>query len=94
MYTKLHNLTVRFKHIPDQGLTECAIETETEGMSIGARAKCSANDQFNKATGRKLALLRAMKEYGLNRNQRWHEWEAYRTMTKVPRWPQTTLNIR
>lgn len=94
MFTKLHNLHVKFRHNPEQGVTECYAPTENESMFVGARAKCSKNDTFSKVKGRKLALLRLMKAVGLTRSQRFVEWEAYRLMTKTPRWPRTEMNKR
>ena len=48
MFTKLHNLHVKFRHNPEQGVTECYAPTENESMFVGARAKCSKNDTFSK----------------------------------------------
>jgi len=93
MFTKLHNLQVKFRHDRTAGLTECIIPTE-EDVYIGARAKCSRADNFCRETGRRLSLLRAMKLIGLTREQRFNEWEAYRKGSPKPKWPRTELAVK
>lgn len=93
MFTKLHNLQVKFRHVPIEGVTECIVP-KGEDNYIGARSKCSHKDNFCRETGRKLALLRVMKQVGLTREQRFNEWEAYRKMSPKHRWPRTELAIK
>jgi hypothetical protein len=69
-------------------ITFCHIDRENSehaGPRIGAAA-CSPNDQHNKDVGRKIALQRAMEHRGMNKATRTKIWEAYRNLTKVPRW--------
>lgn len=89
---KLHNLTVKFKHNPINKSTICLISTEAGTIEAGA--KRGRKDSFNRDTGRKISLLRAMQLAKLPREQRFDEWEAYRCMTKEPRWQPTILNSR
>lgn len=89
---KLHNLNVKFNHNPIEKSTTCKILTEKN--QYYGMACCGKKDSFNKATGRKLSLLRAMQNLGLSRVERFQEWDAYRCMTSKPRWNPTILNSR
>lgn len=60
---------------------------EADALSVGVgMAMCSPNDTYDKEFGRKLSLTRALAGSTLNKVQRMIIWEAYRTMTKTPRW--------
>lgn len=54
-------------------------------IAVGT-AKVSHKDAYDKDKGRRISLARAMKKAGFDRVLRTRVWEAYRTMTKVPRW--------
>ena len=47
------------------------------GGGTPGEAWCSAEDQFNKETGRKIALTRALKNAGFDKPARSLFWEAY-----------------
>lgn len=49
----------------------------TEAIVARAYARCAKRDNFNLEAGRKLALTRALKSYGLTRDQRGLVWSAY-----------------
>jgi len=55
-------------------VTTCIIEAmndKEERKVLGTgKAFCNKNDNFNKSTGRKLALLRALKDAGINKEDR------------------------
>lgn len=70
------------------------------GIITNATARCSHKDRFDKEKGRRISLDKALRsprmktflrsDGPLNEDQqrkfRAQIWEAYRTMTKVPRW--------
>jgi len=64
----------------------CSVEKLDDENVTVAIAECSAKDHFNKDTGRKLSLLRALQNANVPKKERKEIWEAYRTMTKKPRW--------
>ncbi len=95
MFKTLHSVRVKFKHDAVNKITEAIIDVPNVETLIGGRARCSANDSFCKETGRRISLLRAMQDAKLSKNQRVLEWEQYRIMTKIPRWPNPcTLKLR
>jgi len=49
-------------------------------MAYG-KARCSLEDQYNKETGRKISLARALKDGKYDSDQRTKIWEAYWTKT-------------
>lgn len=55
-----------------QAFPRCSAVGVVEGV-----AKCSPRDQFAKATGRKLALARALRTLGVQRDVRRGVWQAY-----------------
>ena len=67
-------------------VTICEIEGEittdtgkpTYFIAATGRASCSYNDQYNKETGRKLALKRALVDGEFSREDRTKFWAAYR----------------
>lgn len=69
--------------------------TKEQISTFSAVSKCSPRDNFNKEVGRKLALSRALESETaraiLTKEDRKNVWEAYRTLTKNPRW-MTKLN--
>lgn len=52
-------------------------EGKTDAIVARTRATCAHGDTFRKEAGRKLALARALKQYGLTRVQRTSVWLAY-----------------
>ena len=64
---------------------QCVIENDTNPIGVGV-SLCSPNDTYDKEFGRKLALTRAVAASELPWKVRASIWEAYRNMTKVPRW--------
>jgi len=94
MFKQLNKISVRFRHDSVKGITESIISIPGREEMIGARARCSVNDNYCKESGRKLSLLRAMQSANINRADRFLEWEQYRLMTKTPRWPATTLDSK
>lgn len=68
--------------------TVCIIFNKTgEIISTGFTLK-TKNDEFNKDTGRRLSLKRALEERKeiFSKYKRGEFWEEYRLMTKAPRW--------
>ena len=59
-----------------KGITECYIEKEEDYsiLAIG-HSSCTPNDCFCKETGRKIALIRAVKD--LPKSERKKIWECY-----------------
>ncbi len=53
-------------------------------LLYSANTVCSPNDIDNKDTARKISLQRAIKLFG--KDTRIKFWEAYRVMTKTPKW--------
>jgi hypothetical protein len=69
----------RYAH-PKWGVTytECVIQPNAASIECYVRvARCCELDQFNKETGRKLSLARAMKRAGLSKADRACVWSAY-----------------
>jgi len=52
-----------------------------EGVAI-----CSKKDNFSKERGRKLAMLKAMKDAGIQKSERALIWEVYRNLKSGGRW--------
>lgn len=52
-------------------------EGKTDAIVARTRATCAHGDTFRKEAGRKIALARALKQYGLTRVQRTSVWLAY-----------------
>ena len=62
------------------GSTTCIITPEDEqedAIGILGVAWCSTQDIFEKETGRKVSLTRALERWGLARTERAQIWEAY-----------------
>ena len=68
--------------------TLCVIEINIGEFLMGfsGSASCSKKDNFSRDKGRKVSLTRALGDAPLTKEQRKEVWEAYRTMTKFPRW--------
>jgi hypothetical protein len=68
-------------YVGEQRVTECYIWNFDSTLSIklvgAGLARCHHRDQFNKATGRRLALTRAMIVAKLDRVDRTLVWRAY-----------------
>lgn len=77
-----------------QVVTMCMIEDMDNNFIAGGNTTCGENDQFCRETGRRKSLARALKKASIKlfiiheKQKIWRAevWEAYRTMTKVPRW--------
>ena len=95
---KIQNLHVKFEHknlMSPPYHTKCTVSTLDRAAAVGVGfAHCRSTDQFNKEIGRKLSLLRAMQNCGLNREERYQIWEGYRLMVEKGRWPKSTLDSR
>jgi len=94
---KIGKFEVYFKHYPDEvgevealitgqklpyyGRTECTITENDECIRDGS-GYCGLNDRFNKVTGRKVALARALE--GASKKFRTLIWNEYiKTARKV-----------
>lgn len=95
---KKYGLTFEHRHIPvltegkclgnkitlakvyevDDGTGQANPFAAAEGQTL-----CSFKDQFCKETGRKLALTRLLKAWGLGKEAREKVWEQYRNRGKV-----------
>lgn len=58
-------------------------------LLASAATELAIGDQYNKETGRRLSLQRALASLGLPKEFRSEVWEKYRTMGKNPRWETT-----
>jgi hypothetical protein len=82
---KLSSLSVFWTYPPGKTTTVCTI-AKGNSYAIGT-ANRSSKDSFEKNTGRKISLANAMDQMPtLSKKQRKNVWEAYRNMTKTPRW--------
>ena len=83
---KLGSTNVSFSHLRNERITTCSLAVK--GVIYHGLAKCSNNDNFCRNTGRKVALTKALEAASdaLTKRQRKNVWEAYRTMTQIPRW--------
>lgn len=80
-----------WKHVKEDSgdhpnVTLCTIETSSDSEHIVGEARCSESDQYSRDIGRKLSLLRAMQSAGMSKSVRTKVWNAYRTLTRTPRW--------
>lgn len=66
-------------------VVKCVIVRSQQAVCVGT-ALCSPNDAYDKEFGRKLSLTRAVEISGFSKELKTAIWEAYRNMTKVPRW--------
>jgi hypothetical protein len=71
----------------DKEKTVCFIDNDDLPFFNGyGQCFCSKKDMFDRNKARKLSLLRALQDAGMSKEERIPFWEAYRTMTEVPRW--------
>ncbi len=95
---KFKDFTLKFFYSPEgdgERKTTCIVEkshlgiftremkTEVVGKGI---ATCSVNDNFCREKGRKLAMLRAMINAGISKENRREVWETYRNLKSGGRW--------
>jgi len=84
-------LEVGFQHCDGwPRYTVCTISAGDRRLTYGT-AKCSAADQFCRATGRKLALTRAVAE--LPKHVRAAIWEGYWRATETPKRERDDWNL-
>lgn len=50
---------------------------QSEAIVARSRARCARQDNFSFEAGRKLSLARALKQYGLTRDERSRVWSIY-----------------
>jgi hypothetical protein len=81
---KLGTANVSFRHLRDTGRTLCTVVVK--GKVYHGTATCSKEDSFCRNVGRKISMANALKATELSKIQRRNVWNAYRTMTKEPRW--------
>lgn len=68
------------------------VDSKKEEDAITGIATLSKKDHFDKEVGRRIALTRALQNLnpegspGIRREFNKQVWEAYRNLTKVPRW--------
>lgn len=77
-------------------VTHCSIlNADNHEIIISGTTQCSPRDAYDKETGRKISLTRALylhRELVSGEHEKQHKqfrarvWEIYRTLTKVPRW--------
>jgi len=60
------------------------LDNEAPMALVKGEARCSRQDNFNKAVGRKVALAKALKEINLPKQERKLIWEAYHSRDKKP----------
>ena len=66
---------VEFSYEREARKTHCTILDESDNVVSHGVAKCSVKDQFNKNTGRKVALTHALELFG--KWERGQVWNAY-----------------
>lgn len=66
---------VEFDYEREKGETHCSVLYENDRQKAHGIAKCSSKDQFNKNTGRKVALTNAIKSFRKEARQQF--WEGY-----------------
>ena len=82
---KTKDYIIRWHHLPQSRVSVCQISNTTRLLKEGI-AYCAPTDSFDKNKGRRVSLARALKALNLPKEVRMEFWEAYREMTKVPRW--------
>lgn len=83
---KLGTAEVSFTHLRDEKVTLCTFAVKNKIFQ--GVAKCSNGDSYCRDEGRKTAMTYAMNKTKdvLTKRQRKNVWDAYRDMTKIPRW--------
>uniref|UniRef100_A0A6M3LRG7 Uncharacterized protein n=1 Tax=viral metagenome TaxID=1070528 RepID=A0A6M3LRG7_9ZZZZ len=85
---KAGDLNIKWRYIErdtHKPMTECLLQNGDTLLNRGS-AFCNVNDHFVRDKGRKLSLLRAMKNAGMSKEERKVIWELYRNMTPNMRW--------
>ena len=100
-FKHLHKPADPVKDIPAEISTFCTLYSligpaRSPSPICQARAKLGKNDLFNKETGRKVALARALKGAAVDRAERELVWDAYfrRGDTTDPRKPQLPTSFK
>lgn len=85
---KAGNLKISWRYsMRDPKVTACFIDNDDLPFPLAhGISTCVKGDQFNKETGRKLSLARAMKNANLPKEERKVIWELYRNMKPNKRW--------
>ena len=81
---KAGNLTIKWRYA--KPTTACFITNAKGSFITGSRCRCSEKDHFCKDTGRKLSLLRALKEMDMPKEERKVIWLLYKDMKLGGRW--------
>lgn len=71
-YCEIHRLKEAPKPAPFEG-----VEWVSDGIMARTRARADSRDSFSREKGRKIALRRALVQYGLTRGDRVLVWHAY-----------------
>lgn len=74
------DVTIKFGY--EAAVTMCYMTLD--GNYVGGYALCSSNDVFNKETGRKIALRRALEMAGVDKPHRTAIWLKYHSRNEVP----------
>lgn len=69
------------------GVSFCFIKDPNGNLISEGKAFCNVKDCFNKETGRKVSLTRALSYLGLNREERRGVWQEYAKFTRKT-WPR------
>ncbi len=78
-----------WRHTPKKRRTECFVTAEgTKGpvTTLMGTTRCHSRDVYSKETGRRASLTQALKNMMFGRVERTEVWEAYRTLSKDPKW--------
>ncbi|MFW6225963.1 MAG: hypothetical protein ACOC3V_03315 [bacterium] len=82
---KANSINVKFSHDKENRRSHCIIET-ADGDVYKGISYVHPNDHYCKDRGRKESMKKALKKTEFSKAQRAEIWEAYRRMTKEPRW--------
>jgi hypothetical protein len=83
---KAANCRIKWEYSKAKGrITHCLIQKSDFSVYVSF-AETSPMDHFSRDIGRKLSLARALKNANLSKEERKEIWEAYRNLTKKPRW--------
>ena len=103
---KVENYAVKWQYIPrsitrnkKKGIvtdTICLIKDNNikadDNIIAISKTTCSIKDEFNRETGRKISLQRALNKKDLggrtifDKQKRTQFWQAFRTLTFIPKW--------
>ena len=73
---------IHFQQSKGTGITVCRFMDVRPEEEVETSTLCSHNDYFRSGTGKKVALLRAMKKAGLSKTERLFVWLEYFEETK------------